>query len=204
MNKRTERKEVSRLSDGGGVVFRRRDRTIDPQTRDRKDWETNCAVADYLYRADSDDEFCEDMLMASIFFQAEAYPEQNIKAMYKHYIKRGFAGYLKYGYTIDKSTGVATINTTPGYSLVNSDTKQEMFNQIKSYIHYNILRNKHIRIAQQMRKIKGIEYLNKYDLLAAFGGVMLWDKVYIEEDFYETEEPDTVDIRALFPMRKYS
>lgn len=204
LNKRTESKSENRLSDGGGAIFWMRDKSIDPQEKDRTQYISDRWVGDYLYRPDSDDEYCEDMLMASIFFGGEMYPEQNIKALYKHYVKRNFAGYLKYGYTTDKSTGFLQENTTPGYSLVNSDTKQEMFNQLKGYINYNILRNKHIRIATQMRKIKGIEYLNKFDLLAAAGGSLLGRKTYLDEQLFEDEEPDTIDIQNLFPMRKYS
>lgn len=197
--KRNEAKELDNrgLSDGGGAIFEERDRRIDPPEKDISSWDSHRFVADYRYRPDSDDEYCEEMLMAAIYWGADIYPEVNVKALWKHIVKRGFEGYLLYGTNpITKEP-----NDSPGYSLGNNDTKQLMFNLIKKYIKYHVLRDKHFRIWSEARKIKGMDYLTKFDTLAAAGGCLLGSYEKFEIGIGENVSP--FDITQYYEEYKY-
>lgn len=164
------------LSDGGCAIFKERDLGIDSMSKPIEEWETYRFVADFRARPDTDDEYYEESLWAYIYYGAGIFPEINIKGFWKHVEKRGFAGMLIYG--IDPITG--EMNEQPGYSLAAGDRKQLMFNQIKKYIRLHVRRDKHVRIWQEARKIIGIDYLNKYDTLAAAGGALLGSLEQVE------------------------
>lgn len=198
--KKTEAKQNDNraLSDGGGAVFMERDTRIDPSVKSINDFFTHRFVADYRYRPDSDDEYCEDMLMAAIYWGADIFPEVNVRTFWKHVEKRGFGGYLLYD--INQSTG--QYNEYPGYVLANSDVKQNMFNKIKKYISFHVHRDKQERIWKEAKSIRGIDYLTKYDILAAAGGCLLGSDVKAEIQIYNSAGAE-FDITQIYKERAY-
>jgi len=126
--------------------------------------------------------------MTAIYTGAEVYPEQNIKLIWKHFVKRGFEGYLKY--QIDEATGKRKDH--PGfYSLTES--KQDLFNAIKRYIYHHSTRERHIDFLKQCRQIKGMDYMTDYDLLVACGGALLGSQIVR----YETQASDNQEVEDL-------
>jgi len=183
-----KREDKSRLSKGGISVFWERDFSIDPPAKDVTFWESYRFIMTYDNRADEDDEYAEEVLMTAIYTGAEVYPEQNIKLIWKHFVKRGFEGYLKY--QIDEATGKRKDH--PGfYSLTES--KQDLFNAIKRYIYHHSTRERHIDFLKQCRQIKGMDYMTDYDLLVACGGALLGSQIVR----YETQAADNQEVEDL-------
>lgn len=194
-NKNTER---SRLSKGGIAVFWERDKQLDPDSKNISDWDSYRFICTYNNRTDDDDEFAEHALMTCVYYGSEAFPEQNIKLIWKHFIKRGYGGYLKYGF--DEVTG--KVRDYPGfYSLTES--KQDLFNAIKRYIYHHSTREKHIDFLQQCRDIQGLEYMTKYDLFVGAGGALLGSQSVVFEN--DSADNETIpDISSVFPSFEYN
>jgi len=196
-----KRGDRAKLSKGGIATFWERDKNIDPDTRDTKDWISYRFVCTYYNRLASDDEFAEDALMQTEYFGGEMYPERNIPLINKHFIKRGYGGYLKY--EIDELTRKP--KDEPGYySLANS--KQEIFKVIQRYTNRHARREKHIDFILQVREIKGVEYMTDYDLFVACGGCLLGSDIVRFETtiMQEKEEEDTTDdVMLVMPSYNY-
>uniref|UniRef100_A0A6M3KNW4 Uncharacterized protein n=1 Tax=viral metagenome TaxID=1070528 RepID=A0A6M3KNW4_9ZZZZ len=191
--KLTENK--SRLSDGGGMIFQERDKLLDPDTKNIKDWITHNIAADYLERPDSNDDFAEDMLMASVFFGAMMFTERNIDLIIKHFIQRKYGAYLKYEF--DK---YGVLKSEPGvYSL--RESKDRMAKAIRYYLITHGHRCMSYRFLDQCRRIRYLEEMTKYDLFAACGLVLLGS----ESDYSKLFMPptETRHKRELFKKRRY-
>ena len=163
-----KRKGSTRLSDGGGAIYRERDKKIDPDEKPIKEHVTGNFVATYKYRTADDDDYCEDMLKACIYYGAMMYPEMNLKILYKYFYKKGYAGYLKYGYDI--ATG--KINDLPGASTLGAN-KEELFKAVKHWINWRAHTCLHEGLLKEFKKIKRMEELTRYDLFAAAGYALL-------------------------------
>ena len=165
-------KTGDKMSDGGGAVFKNRDYNIDPDSKPIHEWDTYRFVATYRYRPANEDEYAEEMLMASIYFGAMHYPEVNVRLLWKHFLKRGFGGYLKY--EIDEITkkpkaycGFYSTGNQSGSS------KNQLFNAIRNYIDHRIHKERHMKFLVECREIKSMEEMTRYDLLTACGGCLM-------------------------------
>ena len=195
-----KREDKAKLSKGGIATFWERDRMIDPEDKDISEWLTNRFVCTYYNRLGADDEFAEDALMQCEYFGGEMYPERNVPLINKHFIKRGYGGYLKY--EIDELTRKK--KEEPGfYSLPGM--KQALFRAIQRYIDRHCDREMHYEFLAQCRLIKGIEYMTDYDLFTACGGALLGSEVVrFETNLIEIEEADEGDdIGKIIPMYNY-
>jgi len=193
-----KREDKARWSRGGGSIFRERDFEIDPTYKDIKDWNTHCFVATYENRPETDDEYAEEMLMACIYYGAEMYCEQNIRLVWKHFIGRKHGGYLKY--QVDETTNRP--KEYPGFfSLQNS--KQQLFNAVKTYIKWHIHREKHLKFIEQCRAIKGVEYMTDFDLFTGCGAALLGSQIVrFEVDAAESNTDTEIgDIMPTFVYR---
>lgn len=192
-----KRGDKSRLSKGGIAVFYERDFQKDPEGKDSSAWDSYRFVVTYDNRADEDDEYAEEVLMTAIYWGAEVYPEQNIKLIWKHIVKRGFGGYMKY--QIDEATGKRKDH--PGfYSL--TDSKQDLFNAIKRYIFHHSTRERHIDFLLQCRQIRGLDYMTDFDLFVACGGALLGSQI-VRYESEITANQEVADLSKSMPMFIY-
>lgn len=183
-------KSSTRLSKGGGAIFRARDKSIDPENTNSIDWRTYKFIGDYSFRTISDDVYAEDILMPCIYYGAELFQEYNIKLLWKYLIQRKCAGYLKY--QIDEITGLP--KDKPGlFSLV--DSKQDLMNNLKNYFEWHTVRESHLRILEQAVRINGIEEFRKYDVLLSSG--LCLEAVKIDTKFTISEEDEFESIIGL-------
>lgn len=161
-------------SKGGGAVFRCRDMTIDPDSKDISSWLTHNIALTYKFRAKDPDEFCEDMLKKAVFFGAMEYPEYNVNIVGPHFIRRGYGGYLLYD--TDPATGqpspTAGFNTMGGVGGSN----QRIFGAIISFIENHGYRVDSIEFLKECEEIKGTDELTKFDLFVAIAGCLLGTK----------------------------
>lgn len=167
---------------GGGATFMMRDHHIDPDSRDIMDWETYRFVCTYLHKPATVDEYCEDMLMMSVYYGSLMVPEINVPAVWQHFDRRGYGGYLYYA--IDRAT--KKFKTKPGFNTGKQEI-ETIFRETQKYINighgYRIY---HDDLLKQLEQI-GSE-MGDFDLFAACGMIFL--SLVDEIDNYSSGEPE--------------
>lgn len=196
-----ERTEHSRMSKGGGAVFWDFDENIDSKDKPIEYWRSYKFVCSYLERTSSRDEYCEDMLMMCVYFNAMMNPEIDVDAIWRHFESRGYGGYL--WYEIDAATN--TKRKTPGF---NSRTakKQRIFDLNRDYIEMHSNRCDHEDILNQWKNITSIEEMTDYDLIPCIGGCLMAAKGVGTTNPFNTNGTERVEINKisdLFPMNSY-
>ena len=185
---------------GGGAIFRLFDGAVDspyvspqginPQTGDFNHV-TNRFCATYLKRPSSN-EFCEQQLMADLFFGIKAYVETNVTDAYKWYKERGFEDYMFFA--IDIKTGeenkVAGSDTTT--KIINA-----IFNAWADHISFNGSREVHIQPLEQCAEID--DSMNDYDLFTACGYALIQAGAMRP---IEIEVPDMFDASDIFQFEE--
>jgi hypothetical protein len=143
-------------------------------------------VITYTNRPSTLEEYCEDMLMMCVYTGALMYPEQNIDEVEKHFVRRGYAGYLLYD--TDWKTGRP--KNKPGF-FSTIDVKKKIFNLIANDIALHGMRCMHSDYMQECMEIKNLDDMTRFDLFTAVGGCHL-----AEDSSYHhhvVEETDTTD-----------
>ncbi len=184
-----------RMSDGGGAVFWDYDGSIDGNT-EISQWKTHRFVCTYRNRPADLDDYCEDMLMMSVYFGAMMYPEINVPAVWTYFDQRGYNGYLKYD--IDHKTG--NPKNTPGFNSLEG-SKQELFNGVRDYIEKHIHRELHLDLMMEFKEIPGIEDMTSFDLFTAGAGCLRGTKSRYSDLVKQVSQ--AVNISSYFEKRKY-
>jgi len=192
-----KRQNKDRMSDGGGAVYWERDVLLDPGDV-RSEYISETFVATYRYRPASDTEFAEDMLNAARYYGAMAFSENNISIINKHFIERGYAGYLKY--SINEITGRQ--KDEPGY-FMGGGTKVEMMNLLRSYIAFRGHKENHLSLLLECKSIKGIEFVTNFDLLAAAGAALMGSKSSYSKIIEKMQGNIDTNIASAFPIHRY-
>lgn len=148
------------MSDGGFCVLREYDARIDGD-KPRSEWETENLVCTYRFRPKTDDEFCEDVLKACIWYGIQCYPEMNLPVVAKKFREWGYAGYLKHDILPD-----GRIKEEPGTHL-HRESKQEGFSFARNFINYRCHKIVHADFLMECKQISNMEDLQNYDLLAS-------------------------------------
>ena len=156
------------MSDGGGSVFWKRDESIDPDHKSIDSWDSQRFVCTYLFRTSLDDYYAEEMLMMCIYYNAYMFPERNVKIILKHFIRRGYGGYLMN--KVNSITG--KIDPIPGFHSL-TESKEDLFKATRNHIRMHGRREVHLKLLKQWREIKNIKEMTSYDLLTAAGGCLL-------------------------------
>jgi len=191
------RQNKDRMSDGGGAVFWERDALLDPGDI-RSEYMSEMFVATYRYRPASDTEFAEDMLNAARYYGAMAFSERNIAIINKHFIDRGYAGYLKY--SINEITGRQA--DEPGY-FMGAGTKVEMMNLLRSHIAFRGHKENHLSLLLECKSIKGIEFVTNFDLLAAAGAALMGSRSSYSKIIERMQMKADGSVAEAFPMHRY-
>jgi hypothetical protein len=163
--KKTDASNVTKMSKGAGAVMLCQDKHIDSDVKDTLDWSTFHFVCDYLNRPKSSDEFCEDMLMMTLFHSCIMYVENNVSLVWQHFADRGFAGFLLY--EIDLKTGL--LKDKPGFR-TTPESKQDLFDGVRNYIEYHTHKEKHQNILNEFSIIKSLDDMTNRDLFVAAAG----------------------------------
>jgi len=179
----------AKLSLGAGTVFMNRNHKYDPEGTPPEQWKSFHFVCDYVHRPDSTREYCESMLMMSVYWGCMMFPENNLENLWEHFIDRGFGGFLKYDVDMH-----GVISPKPGLFTGGggSSTKDQIFTEVRSYIEYHIAKEKHLRILQQMAAIRGKDDMGNQDLFASAGINIIGAKPTYTE-FIE-EEAESIDL----------
>jgi len=194
-------KTRTRQSDGGLAVLTvpDEDKEVykDGSKKPIQEWEDYGFVCSYRYRPDSLRGFQEDALKMCIYFGCKMYPERNVGDIDIFFKETGYGGYLLYD--INPTTGMLDIN--PGFASYERK-KGELFMVTKDYIKFRGHKERHESYLQEVKNIKGIEQMNKYDRFTAHGGCLLGMK---QIDYHRrrfnasfTSEEDVKDIMDAF------
>lgn len=195
---KSQAQQTKKLSDGGGAVFMRRDKMIDPDTKDISLWSTNRFVCTYLHRTDTTTEYFDDMLKTCQFFSCSLLPESNEIGLNDYFIENGYGGYLLF---LKDKKGV---KNAPGV-YANEDNKGAAMLGFRNYLQLHGLREKHLSLLLQCKEISALKQLTKYDLLAS----ALWCLVGDEKGYFDhlsnMQSQDSVgggiDLTKFFRMR---
>jgi hypothetical protein len=176
-----DRLQGYQASDGGGAVLWMHDPRVDPEDKPLEQWSSGIFVCTYNHRPPTTEEFCEDMLKMSVYYGALMYPENNIDHVWKHFVKKGFSGYLLYD--TDPDTGRP--KAKPGFHS-GGDMKQKLFNLTRNHIEMHGRRENHIDYIRECLAIRDPSQMTKYDLFTACGGCLLGTESsygeYLQED----------------------
>ena len=182
-------------SQGGGAVFMKRDFTIDSDERPIEDWETNKFVCTYLHRPKTKDEYCEDMLMMSVYYGCKMCPEINVPAVMDHFQRRGYNSYLYY--VLDRTTGKYKKN--PGYN-TSETVRETIFRAFLQFIQNHGYRCVHHDLLEQLLEIG--DDMGDYDLFVASGMALIASED--EQNFNHGEEEEYGDdVSDFFHARQY-
>lgn len=162
------REDKSRASGASGAVFWDYDDRVDYE-HDINEWESNRFVCSYLNKPNNDDEYSEEMLMMSVYWNALMFPETNVQAIVKYFEQRRFGGYLKYAWEVEK----LSYKDKPGFHTgTGAHTKTDLFSNVKNYIDKHVHRENHLEIIMQWVEIKKKEEMTKYDLFVSSAGCL--------------------------------
>ena len=184
-------------SKGGGAIIRNRDLVIDPIDKDIADWETNNLIAYYSYRANSDDEYVLDMLLAAIFHQAMIFPETNNDVVLKNLIAWKHAGYLQFA--VDPVTG--RIRDLPGMS-TQTKSKEDVMQAINRYIEFRGKKEVFLSFINDCISINSPDQLKHYDGLVAVGYALIGAES-ANSLAPKTPKDENFDLGRVFRKKKY-
>lgn len=192
-----ERLEGTRMSNGGGAVFRVFDEEIDNPEKDVSEYVTNNFVCIYKYRPSTPEEYVEDMLKMCIYYGAYMYPENNIDEIERNFRAWGYTGYLLSD--TDPKTGKRK-NSAGFFSEGNA--KKGLFNRGIEFIDHHGSRCKFYSLLEEFAQISGLDEMTKYDLLtAALGCLKGQEEILRRRD--RVNQFQGVDIGGVFPTYYY-
>jgi len=189
------REAQRRQSDGGISMKWNFDPSVDTSDNPM-DWESNRFVVYARYRCEQD-EFNEDTLMACVFMGSMCYPEQNVDTTWKHFIKRGYGGYLSYD--VDINTG--KMAQRPGRYLTK-ESVTELFAETSEYVKHRIHKEKFLDYMAELKSIRGPEDLTNHDGLAACGLALIGSKSAYTH-IWERNQNTTIDVSELGLKKHY-
>lgn len=149
---------TTRISDGGLATVMNRDKSIDHDNIDPRDWKTYNLVCTYQSRPPTVEAFAEDALMQCIFFGSGMYPETNIPAIVDYFDVWGYGGYLIYD--IDIKT--KRFKTMPGMT-TGTANQQDLWNATRDYISMRGHMCNHKEYLSDCQNIMGVEDMTHYD-----------------------------------------
>ncbi len=159
---------TKQLSKGGGVMFMKRDHSIDNDSVPRHSWQTNKTALTYLHRASTTDEYAEDMLKAAVLYGAMVSTETNVTVVLKKFREWKVWGYILY--LTDPVTGM--LNKDPGVR-TQGEEKQRLLSSVRDYVKYDIGREESLELCEQILDTETPEDLTKNDLVAALGVALM-------------------------------
>jgi hypothetical protein len=154
-------------SNGGGAMYYRFDGTVDNE-RSEAEKLTGVFVLTYNNRVDTTDEYCEDMLMAAIYYGCLVSTERNVAHVITKFREWGYEGYLLYN--IDPLTGLR--DKVAGFR-TDKALLEKIFSKYADYVKNYARRENHVEILEEIRDTDSFEEMTNHDLFAAGGMALL-------------------------------
>lgn len=162
----TDIKNRSKMSEGAAHTFV----AYIPQIDDGKPEDeklTDDFIDEYLFRPDTVDEYCEDVLKMAIYRGMKVYPENNLDNVALYFKKHGFDHYLQFGrqVTFNHELGVIYKDELRSGSTTQTKTIETMFRVGAQYVISSGARCKFYRTLRQFKEVD--DDLNPYDLFVS-------------------------------------
>ncbi len=159
-------KNKSKMSDGAGHTYAAYNPLIDGGKPD-SEWLTDDFIDEYLFRPDTVDEYCEDMLKMAIYRGMKIFPENNLDNVALFFKKHGFELYLQLGRQVvfSKDNGVVYVDELRSGSTTQTKTIETMFRVGAQYIINAGHRCKYERTLRQFKEVD--DDLNPFDLFVS-------------------------------------
>jgi len=183
------------MSDGGFTVLWEYDSQLDGR-KPRSEWESDSVICTYRFRPRTDDEYCEDILKACIWYGCLVYPEMNVSTIHKKFREWGYEGYLKHDVSAD-----GIIKPEPGVHMLTG-SKQEGFSFARDFISYRGHKINHLDLLMESKSITAIEDLTSYDLLASFLVCLIGSRSKFSKILKQSSMTE-VDISGILQQFKY-
>ena len=188
--------ENKRMSNGGGGVKWEYNPMVD-DGKEVDEWQSDRIVCTYNHRPPTIDEYCEDMLMMTVYYGARHFPEINVPKVWEWFEKRGYGGFLLYG-----KDAHGEYRKTPGFNSTEG-MKQELFNETRDYLQRRGKSERHIEYLSECKDIGGLENMTDYDVFTACGGCHLGSRQRYGA-VQRIDEKQEADFGAkYFPQRRY-
>lgn len=168
-------------SNGGGAMYMPHDATIDYDGRPDAECVTGDFVMTYNNRVETTDEYCEDMLLAAVYWGSMVFTERNVDHVIKYFRNNNAGGYLMH--MIDPLTG--KIDPIPGIR-TGAGTHEKIFAKYGDYVKYVGKRARHIEILDQIDNCQSFSDMTDLDLFAAGGMALLG----AESKYYDVLKKD--------------
>lgn len=169
---RFEKTRNKRHSKGGGCVYMKREITLDPETKTLSEWTTDRFVCTYS-NSTSEEEYKENMLMMTIFYGCEMFPEMNEEMVYKYFKNNKYRHLLGYTYVDGRRAEMPGVYT-------QSASKAKMFKLWKMKVERNIRHELHVDMLHELSNVEGLDDMKDYDLFAS-GAMCLYADHYSKE-----------------------
>lgn len=156
------------LSKGGGIGFWKRDLQVDPDDLQRHWWKSHRTMFTYNHRADTTEEYCDDMLKACVLLSCPVSTERNVTRVIEKFREWKCSGYLLH--LTDPITGAP--DPVPGVR-TQGEMKQNLFSHVRDYAKYHGHREESLDLLEQIRDCETLEDLTDNDLVAALGVLLI-------------------------------
>lgn len=155
------------MSKGACHVYAYYDPSIDGGLPDTE-WLTDDFVLEYLFRPESPEEYCEDVLMIAIYYGCRIYPENNLDNVAQKFKDWGYENYIQVGrkLTINSEAGMVYADETRGGATTNTKMIETMFRNVQQYVLNAGKRCKFYRTLEDFKEVD-IDNLNPYDLFVS-------------------------------------
>ncbi len=160
-----------RMSDGAMTIYAEYDITVDTPDKRPEDYITGDMCVEYLWRADTVDEMCEDFLKAAVFYGTKVFPEKNNRDVVGYFKRTGFEHYLQFDMEIKRTQeGTYLAEKSAGS---NTDVKsiQSMFKVVQKYVKDNGLRCKFYRTIRHLLHVSP-DNMSPFDLFVSLATCM--------------------------------
>jgi hypothetical protein len=172
---RLEKTDSYRFSLGSYAVLYKYDPSIDTSDKLIKDYTTSRFVCTYVNKPLTKQEYLDDCLMASIYYNSPCFPEGNIDDIQRHFTDKGYKGYLSY--KVDPVSG--KINTNAGWTTAGTggNVKIKMFNLVADWINKFADKCDHQEIIEELLRVRGIEDMKNRDLFVSIAGCLMAEEM---------------------------
>lgn len=183
-----EARGTSKSKGGAGLL---KEATDNDKNKPIEDYEGFTFIASYLNDTTQFD-FDEQMLMCCVYSGALLFVERNQESTWKHFINRGYRGYLKYEF--DHTKGAYA--SRPGYHL---NDKSELFKLLEFYIEKRIHKDSLFDFLKDIETIKHLKQLTKFDRLAGHLAALKGSSSK-QGIFMQRISSDSLDIGTVFNL----
>lgn len=180
----------TKLSDTGITVTARRNKNIDSNDFDKKNWKTPRAIATLEKRFASNGDVAEEALKAAILWGCLIHIERNKTEVWSKIIEWKYGGYLNHNAEI-LPNGQLQVDPMPG-TFMSPNIKKKGFSLLKdqlvNHVHIECLPS----LLKQAKEISSMEELTKYDRLASWLNALIGtESIYAEVMSYQEDEEVT-------------